>query len=407
MNRAYNTTSHELQSHHCSCHHSSNCLRNDLKEELIRLRQSSQDAIQKSWSETEQLQQEKEHHLHQIESLKEQLLQSKEQLTQSKKQNDELMIWLRIHHPQEAGPPKRLIANDSADTNGVLRSSWPQQIFNHWRSISGASNDGSGVDSEDAIVPHYDQSNNNDDDDEDMSVTSDGYSCANDYDISHSPTRPKVLEQTKDEYIQQLHAKISARDAAIESLEQTIEMQLKLNFIQPSQKESVDSNSDDIINSKNVVVDDDDDDTITTVENTCEPSTCPPVNTISTELTDVSVNVNSLQRIRFLENYVDSLEEKLMNEQVVVQEQEHSMVQYRQYIERMANELENMVTVMNKAQQSSGESSHSQQHRIPQTLLQLEQEPFKEQPINESGGASNTEIELYNPQLVPVGNRQA
>ena len=50
MNRAYNTTSHELQSHHCSCHHSSNCLRNDLKEELIRLRQSSQDAIQKSVS---------------------------------------------------------------------------------------------------------------------------------------------------------------------------------------------------------------------------------------------------------------------------------------------------------------------------------------------------------------------
>lgn len=403
MNCAYNTTSYELQSHHCSCHGSSNCSLNDLKEELIRLRQSSQDAIQKSWSETEQLHKEKEQHLHQIESLKEQLLQSK-------KQNDELMIWLRIHHPQEAGPPKRLIANGSADTNGSSsRSSWPQQIFSHWRSISGASNDGSGVDSEDAIVPHYDQNNCVDDDDEDMSVASGGYSCANDYDISMTPTNPKVLEQTKDEYIQQLHAKISARDAAIESLEQTIEMQLKLNFIQPSQKQSIDSNSDDIINSKDVVVDDDDDDTITTVENTCEPSTCPPVNTISTELTEVSVNVNSLQRLRFLENYVDSLEEKLMNEQVVVQEQEHSIVQYRQYIERMANELENMVTIMNKTQQSSGESSHSEQYRMPRTLLQLvEQETLKEdQPIKENSGVSNTEIELYNPQLVPVGNRQA
>jgi len=353
-----------------------------------------------------------EHHLHEIKSLKEQLAQSKEQLTESKKQNDELMIWLRIHHPQEAGPPKRLIANPVKDNRSIDsaadRSSWPQQIFSHWRSISGASNDGTStcIDSDDAIVPHYDRSDNNDDDDDDMSITSDGYSCAKEgYEITQSIIVPEV-EQTKDEYIQKLHAKISARDAAIESLEQTIEMQLKLNFIQPNQEELVTSSSNDIVTDKDLIADYGDDDTITTIDNTCEPSSSasPPINTISTESTELPVNVNTQQRVRFLEHYVDSLEEKLMKEQVVIQEQEHSMVQYRQYIERMANELENMVTVMNKVQQSSGESSQSQHYQKPQTMLQLLQ---KEHQRNENGAASSTEIELYNPQLVPVGNRQA
>lgn len=279
----------------------------DLRDELLRLRDQTQDVIHDCWKEVETLQQEKDEHIQVIEQLK-------MDLQKSQQVNAELNMFICTHCPSSPPPPHDIM--DVVPSSGLHRHF--EKVSDLWNSFPQDAKQSEppspSSSRESVVIPKDVQS-----DDDEMSSGEQMLNIGGTrtfYGDDRTTPRPSstapppttisstTKDNQKDEYIQKLQHKISIRDSAILSLEETIEMQLVM------MKESTNSDFHDM---------DCDDDESPTTDN------------------------SRAERIEFLESQIDSLEEKIQVQQEMIIEKDYSISMNQNYIEQLATELGSLV----------------------------------------------------------------